>query len=380
MILPSINIRIPVVNSEAVAVFRFKEVVIGENTHALQSIINLNVIIVLILGLSSSYFLFRLLKQLWLISRLVRKNQLQKFENMYIVEYEQNTTFSFFKYIFINPHLENFETHKILLHEKVHVKQWHTVDKLISELVIAVQWFNPFAWFYRNAIGETHEYLADQAINKYGINKLEYQQLLLNHMFGTNRVQFVQYFNFNQSLIKKRIIMMTKNEHTKPLKIRFLIALPLAGMIIALFAFKASIPEKIIEPVKNTLNAIKITKKDTITTKDTTKVFVIVDENAKFQGGDINTFRDYIMQHTKYPAEARKKGIQGRVIVQFVVDLDGSVTRVKVLRSLETECDVEAVRVIQSSPKWEPGIYKGAKVKQQFVLPIVFKLQDNNKK
>jgi TonB family protein len=369
MILPAINIRFPVENPEAMAVFRFKEVVIGQNTQVLQSIFNLNTLIIFIFGLSSSYFLFRLLKQLWSISKLVRKNQTQKIEKAYIIEYDKDVTFSFFNYIFINREIVNLERQRILLHEKTHVEQWHTIDKMISELILVVQWFNPFAWLYRNALGETHEYLADSTVGKHGINMLEYQQLLLNQMFGTNRIQFVQYFNFNQSLIKKRIMMMTKNEHSKPLRIRFLMALPLAGMIIALFAFKASIPGKIIEPVKNTLN-------DSTTLKETDGTFVIVDVNAQFQGGDLNTFRTYIMQHVKYPEKARKMGIEGKVMAQFVVDRDGNVINVKILRSLASECDAEVIRVIQASPKWVPGIYKGEKVKQQFVMPVVFKLQN----
>jgi len=168
---------------------------------------------------------------------------------------------------------------------------------------------------------------------------------------------------------------MTKNEHSKLLRIRFLMALPLAGMIIALFAFKASIPGKVAEPLKTALSVIKIAEKDAFTSKDTT-VYVEVDENAKFQGGDLNTFRNYIMNHVKYPINASKMGVQGKVIINFVVDYDGNVTKVKILRSLDKECDEESIRVIQNSPKWTPGKKDGKNVSQSFVLPVVFILQN----
>lgn len=104
-------------------------------------------------------------------------------------------------------------------------------------------------------------------------------------------------------------------------------------------------------------------------------VFVVVEENATFQGGDINTFRSWVMEHTRYPESAREMGIEGKVIVQFVVNSQGNVENVKVLRELDPACDAEAIKVIKSSPKWTPGKQGGKAVKQQFVLPIVFKLQ-----
>ena len=104
-------------------------------------------------------------------------------------------------------------------------------------------------------------------------------------------------------------------------------------------------------------------------------VFVVVEENATFQGGDINTFRNWVMEHTRYPESAREMGIEGKVIVQFVINSGGNVESVKVLRELDPACDAEAIKVIKSSPKWVPGKQGGKAVKQQFVLPIVFKLQ-----
>jgi periplasmic protein TonB len=115
----------------------------------------------------------------------------------------------------------------------------------------------------------------------------------------------------------------------------------------------------------------QVVERDTI---DNDQVYIVEEEMARFQGGDIYTFRKWAMQHLKYPESARRMGVQGRVIVQFIVSEEGNVENVKVFRSLDPACDEEAVKVIRNSPKWQPGKSKGKFVKQQFVMSIIFKL------
>jgi periplasmic protein TonB len=104
-------------------------------------------------------------------------------------------------------------------------------------------------------------------------------------------------------------------------------------------------------------------------------VFVIVEENASFQGGDINSFRIWVQQSMVYPTAAAEAGISGKVIVQFAVNSKGLVVDAKVLRGVHPELDKEAVRCILASPHWSPGKQGGKSVKQQFVIPIIFQLQ-----
>ncbi len=115
-------------------------------------------------------------------------------------------------------------------------------------------------------------------------------------------------------------------------------------------------------------------KKDDVVEADE-PAFVIVEENATFQGGDINSFRIWVQQDMVYPTAAAEAGISGKVIVQFAVNSKGQVCDCKVLRGVHPELDKEAVRCILSSPKWIPGKQGGKPVKQQFVIPIVFQLQ-----
>jgi len=103
--------------------------------------------------------------------------------------------------------------------------------------------------------------------------------------------------------------------------------------------------------------------------------FVIVEDMPAFQGGDINNFRLWVQQNLKYPDVAAENGIQGRVIINFVVEPSGKVTNVKVVRGVDPSIDKEAVRVVSSSPSWKPGSQRGKAVRVQFTIPIIFVLQ-----
>ncbi len=105
------------------------------------------------------------------------------------------------------------------------------------------------------------------------------------------------------------------------------------------------------------------------------EIFVIVENMPSFQGGDINKFREYINQNLRYPEIAAENGIQGRVILSFVVEPNGSVSNVRILRGVDPALDKEAIRVVQSSPKWVPGSQRGKPVRVSFNIPIIFVLQ-----
>lgn len=104
------------------------------------------------------------------------------------------------------------------------------------------------------------------------------------------------------------------------------------------------------------------------------EVFLSVEENPEFPGGPAKLL-EYVQKNLKYPMMARESDIQGRVFVGFVVEKDGSISNVRVLRGIGGGCDEEAVRVVQSLPKFKPGKQRGNPVRVQYTLPIVFKLQ-----
>ncbi|MDD3724648.1 MAG: energy transducer TonB, partial [Bacteroidales bacterium] len=107
------------------------------------------------------------------------------------------------------------------------------------------------------------------------------------------------------------------------------------------------------------------------------EVFVMVEENASFPGGEKAMFK-YISDNLQYPRLAIEKGIQGRVYVTFIVEKDGSITDIKVLRDIGDGCGDEVVRLVKTMPKWKPAKQRGKTVRQQFNLPVMFSLVKNN--
>jgi protein TonB len=104
------------------------------------------------------------------------------------------------------------------------------------------------------------------------------------------------------------------------------------------------------------------------------EIFQIVEEMPAFPGGEAKLM-EYVAKNIKYPQIARETGIQGRVFVGFVVEPDGSVSNVKVLRGIGGGCDEEAMRVVKSMPKWKPGKQRGKAVRVSYQIPVFFKLQ-----
>lgn len=103
------------------------------------------------------------------------------------------------------------------------------------------------------------------------------------------------------------------------------------------------------------------------------EIFTIVEQSATPDGG-MGAFYKYVQKKMKYPSQARRMGIEGRVFVEFIVDKDGTLVSVKAIKGIGAGCDEEAVRVIKSHPKWNPGKQRGQAVKQKIVLPITFQL------
>lgn len=103
-------------------------------------------------------------------------------------------------------------------------------------------------------------------------------------------------------------------------------------------------------------------------------IYTAVEQMPKFPGGDVALLR-YISSHVKYPAEAAKKRVQGHVIVKFVVERDGSISNVSVLRSVDPSLDREAIRLIKSMPKWHPGKQNGTTVRVKYQVPVSFRLK-----
>ena len=124
------------------------------------------------------------------------------------------------------------------------------------------------------------------------------------------------------------------------------------------------------------LTQIEIIQADTTYDKN---IFTLVEKMPYYPGGDAERMK-YLSENIRYPVEARKKGIQGRVYVTFVVEKDGSINDVRILRGIGGGCDEETVRLISSMPKWSPGVQRSKPVRVQFNTVVIFKLNGNFQK
>ena len=121
-------------------------------------------------------------------------------------------------------------------------------------------------------------------------------------------------------------------------------------------------------------NSSTSTNSSSSSSSSSTTIFEIAEQMPKFPGGD-TALMQYIASHVNYPTVAAENGVQGKVIVGFVVETDGSVSDVKILRSVDPSLDKEAMRVIMSMPKWTPGKQDGKAVRVKMQCPVIFRMQ-----
>jgi TonB family protein len=181
--------------------------------------------------------------------------------------------------------------------------------------------------------------------------------------------------NFNHSLLKKRITMMTKSKSNYFAKLKVLLVTPVAFFLVV--AFTVSPVVKTVAQVDKQTQKVEV-KSQSPQDGDQNELFTVVENMPKFPGGE-EARAKFFAENIKYPEAARKAGVQGTCYVTFVIEEDGSTSNVKVLRGIGGGCDEEAVRVIQSMPKWEPGTQRGKAVRVQFNMPVKFSLGEGKK-
>ncbi len=329
-----------------------------------------------------------------------------------INSFEASSAFSFFGKVKIDAELPGQQT--ILEHENVHVKQWHSADVLFIEAVMIINWFNPVVYFYRKAIKHVHEFIADQKAIERGTSKTEYALLLLSQTFGAPSHQLTNTF-FNKSLLKQRIIMLNKDASKRRVLLKYGLSAPLFAAMLVLSAATVknskviriinkkteqmflinTLPSDKTAPIKlepvtvagdiakakqtpkviaadTQAAAVTLVAKQTVV-DDNSPVFSAVELNPEFPGGEA-AFSRFLQQNIRYPKLAHDQNVQGKVYVTFVVDKDGELSDMKVLRDPGAGLGDEAMRVLEASPKWAPGIQNGRPVKVQYTVPINFSL------
>lgn len=183
-------------------------------------------------GVGIIVLLVRLVVIVFKIFRLAGRGKRVYWEGMLLtIVPGMDEPFSFFRWIFINPVLYGErETRQIVLHEQAHVRQWHSLDVMICECLCCLFWLNPVVWFWRKAVRENLEFLADRAVVVSGCGKKDYQYLLLRLSRKTDLPGLVN--NLNVLPLKKRIIMMNKKRNLWEGLMRYVLILPLTGLLV----------------------------------------------------------------------------------------------------------------------------------------------------
>lgn len=421
---------------------------------------------------------------------------------------KSGAAFSFWHKKFVDKTLPSQST--INAHEDVHVKQLHTFDILLIELVGIITWFNPIIYFYKIALKELHEYLADDEAAKHKGDKSAYAMLLLTKALGAEENSLSSAF-YKKSMVKKRIVMLYKEKSKKTAIIKYGIAVPLFALALVLSSATVKNNDKLVavaeeikftdakavvaeavqtlaekpqkaatilttakqpkddyskfykflrdnikyrpeahnkhiqgnvivnfNSYKNKITSIEINPKigygiddeikkvlrmfdgdtfsdgkysikienrlngattpiinenaiqaagHTILSTVTIMAYVIAKPDEKIYSfvslstpptypGGIEELYKFLNEHINYPAEAKEKNITGNVFMSFAVEKDGSITDIKIDRSLGYGTDEEAVRVIKLSEKWNPGLIDGKPVRVKYNIPIKFDIKD----
>lgn len=376
-------------------------------------------------------FLFKLIIDLFNLLFLILR---ERSSGSRIIRFHGFNTagFSAMGYIFINTRLNPEEAGEIIRHEQNHLKQNHFLDIIFIEIVMAFQWFNPVIYMINRALRAVHEFQADHECISSGVPVVSYQSLLLSQVFKSRAFNLTNSFS-NPSLIKRRMIMMTKKPTSALANMKLLLVLPVIAIVfLAISAYKempeneilqqtdkesfvltsslpvaglqsSSVSEPAKSPVKETNESSspkvskqiisqeniapppppppppadneKVIKEPIKEVEEATEVpFVVVEEMPMFPGGDVELLK-YIGENTNYPQAAKEANLQGRVIVRFCVTAKGGVSQASILKGVSPELDEEALRVVSTLPTFKPGEQGGKPVPVWYMVPITFTLR-----
>ena len=315
------------------------------------------------------------------IVRLIRSSQCRPLPDgtILVTHTKSYGPFSWMRYIIVSEHDLSDNSDMILAHERAHIRLHHSWDLLFVQLCAMTQWFNPAAWLLKRELEAIHEYEADSDTLRQGFDARQYQLRLFEATIGIKFNAVTN--NFNNCSTKKRIIMMMKKQSSPWTRMKALFVLPVAFAAVAVISCtspkekkaenqdvaEATTKEGPTSISENQVNGFAAAPK----AEEQGEIFQVTEEQPMFPGG-MQEMMKYMQKEIQYPQEALDKGIGGKVIVQFVVNKDGSITDANVVKSIDPTLDAEALRVVNSMPNWTPGKQKGEPVRVRFTLPVAF--------
>ncbi|MDR1504917.1 MAG: M56 family metallopeptidase [Prevotella sp.] len=340
-----------------------------------EAAVSMWVIVLIILAAVSFFRVIKFFVQVFSLVKLRVTNETEKLSTYRIIKMKDRRTspFSFFNWIFINSDAHNpVELAEIIAHEQMHVKQYHSIDVVLSEILCICFWWNPFAWLLKKEIKLNLEYLADKGVLESGFDSKEYQYILLQVSNRSTGIPLIN--NFNVSQLKQRIMMMNKKKSSVFTSVKYLLVVPVCATLLLGNAVQAtsSLDSFSIDEISGVMDGDQVPQKKG-------DIYVTVEQMPSFPGG-LDAQQRFIINNLKYPVEAQTKGVQGRVTIRYVIKSTGEISDIEVIRGVDPLLDNEAIRIVKSMPKWEPGKQGGKAVDVYYTLPIVFRLAGTTKK
>lgn len=290
-----------------------------------------------------------------------------------VVNAEAPGPFSWMNYVVVRPDDCDDDLDLVINHERAHIHLWHCIDLIISQLSLALQWFSPAAWLMDRELRNVHEYQVDNKVSPTA--PYRYQMMLIKKTVGSSFPTFAD--SLNHSQLKNRLTMMISKE-SKPAHRAAYLALPAAAAL-ALAALgvpavasvtdslgKASISSRVPDSKVSDEHAIKSNKPED----------AAAEKIAEYKGGVGQLMKD-LAQSISYPKDAPADMTDVRVIVQFTVETDGTLSDMKILRGSDfAPFNEEALKAVMStSGNWIPAYRDGQPLPTKFTLPVQFKAE-----
>ena len=280
----------------------------------------------------------------------------------------------------------------LLIHERSHIRLHHSRDVVFVELLTVLQWFNPVVWLLSRDLRTVHEYEADEAVLSQGADTAQYITLLMHKAMGVQACVLAN--GINTSETKKRVKMMIKMKSPRWSWLKCLYIVPIAALSLAVTA--RTVTDYKVLPSQELAQVQAVDGED--------PVFEVCEVLPQFPGGDVEMMK-FFMKNVKYPVVAETNGVQGCVLVSFIVEKDGSLSHVEAksvtdatgnavtvvaMRSDMTDKQKqeavdrnkgiqalkdESERVVKLMPKWKPGKQRGETVRVRCTIPATFRLQ-----
>lgn len=282
-------------------------------------------------------------------------------------------SFSLFGSIYVWQQTPEHDLGVILAHEASHIAHRHSVERLAMESIKALLWWNPFVWVMARRLAEVEEYEADSDVLGAGHDRAGYMNAIFRQLYGYSPDIAT---GLGDSLIKKRLLMMTRKTSGRHTLLRLAATVPVLMGLLCAFSFSAR-ATRYITPDTAALPddrfAATTATADSVATRAGDQPYLTAEVMPLFEGRSLNHFRLWIMDNLDYPRTALDEGVEGRVVVSFVIERDGSVTGIEGLQSPDKRLTDAAVGAIARSPRWTPGRQHGEPVRVKYTLPVDFK-------